>query len=68
MIHDDSDRVFGASKVLAPFLKSVNYCKEFAIIDIVISLGRSKSLRVIGTGVEIPIAILLHQHSSRDNK
>jgi len=36
--------------------------------NIIILFSRSKSLQIIGVEVEIPIAILLHQHSTRGNK
>ena len=70
MIHGDGDgdRVFGASEILAPFLEGTYDCKKFAIIDVVISLSWSESLRIVGAGVEIPIAILLHQHSTRGDQ
>ena len=42
MIHDDGDRVFGASQVLTPFLEGPYDCEQFVIIDIVVSLGWSE--------------------------
>jgi len=68
MICDNGDRVFCASQVLMPLFKCPYDHEKFVIIDVIISLGRSESLQVIGTGVEIPVAILLHQHSTRGNK
>jgi len=68
MICYDGNRVFCASQVLAPFLKCPYDHEKFTIIDIVILLSRSESLRVIGTGVEIPVAILLYQHSIRGHE
>jgi len=65
---DDGDRVFRASEILASLFECPYDCKEFVIIDIVISLGRSEGLRVIGTEMKIPIAVILHQHSTRGNK
>jgi len=38
------------------------------IIDIVISLSWSKSLQVVGAGVEVPVAVLLHQHYTQGHK
>jgi len=60
MICDDGDRVLRASQVLAPLFKCAYDHKQFMIIDIVISLSWSESLQVIGAGVEISIAVLLH--------
>jgi len=60
MIRYDGDRVFCAGQVLVPLFECSYDHEEFVIIDIVVPLSQSKSLRVVGTGVEIPVAILLH--------
>jgi len=44
MICNDGDRIFGTSEILVPFLKNVYDREKFTIIDIIISLSRSKSL------------------------
>jgi len=60
MIGDDGNRVFCTSQVLAPLLECTDDSEQLSVIYIVISLSRSESLQVIGAGVEIPIAVLLH--------
>ena len=49
---------------MAPFFKSLDDSKELPIVDIVISLSWGEGGGVVGTGVEVPIGVLLHEYSS----
>ena len=38
--------------------------EEFSVIDVVVSFGGGEGFREIGTGVEVAVGVLLHEHSS----
>ena len=60
MICDYDHWMFGSHEVMMPFLQGLDDSKEFPIVDIVISFCRGEGGRMIGTGMEISIGILLH--------
>jgi len=68
MISDNADRVSCTSQILAPLFKCPYDSEKLSVIDIVVSLCWSEGLGIIGAGVQIPIAIFLHQHRPRGNK
>ena len=49
---------------MSPFLEHLDDCEKLSVIDVVVSLCWGEGGRVIGTGVEVSIHILLHQYSS----
>ena len=51
MVGDDGNRMCGFLEILIPFLQCQDHCKEFAIIDIVVSLGGGEGVEVVSTGV-----------------
>ena len=51
MVGDNGDGVRGPLEVLAPFFQSQDYCKKFAIIDVVVALGEGKGVREVCAGV-----------------
>ena len=68
MIHDHCYQVFGSSEVMLPFLQSLDDGEELPIIDVIVSLSWREGGRVIGTGMEISVGVLLHKYSSRGGK
>lgn len=68
MICDDDDSVWGALKILIPFIKSKNDSKKFSVIDDIVSFCWSKCLREICAGMEIAINIWLHEYCSCSKK
>lgn len=51
MVSDDSNRVCGPLKILVSFLQCQDYCKEFMVIKVVVSLGEGEGMGVIHTGM-----------------
>ena len=39
MVHEDVDRVWGAQEIVAPGVQGAHDCKQFSIIDIIISFS-----------------------------
>ena len=68
MIRYHGYRVFCASEVMAPFFQGLDDCKEFSIIDIVVSFSRREGGRTISTRVEVSVKVLLHEYSSRGSE
>ena len=64
MISDNSDRMGHALNILTPFSESKDDCKEFPIVDVVVSFSREKSTGEVGARMEIAISICLEQDSS----
>ena len=44
MVSDNGDRMRGSLDILFPFFECEDYSKEFAIIDVIVSLSRNKCL------------------------
>ena len=44
VVSDDRNRVWGALEVLLPFREGKDDCKEFFVVDIVVTLGWEESL------------------------
>ena len=65
MIGDDSNRVRCTLNILPPFGEGKDNCKEFPVVDVVVSFGREESTREVGAGVEISIGIALEQDGAR---
>ena len=64
MVRDNGDRMRSSLDILLPFFQCKDHRKEFAIIDVVVSLGRNERLREIGARVGITIEIILEENSS----
>ena len=64
VIGDDGDRMGCTLNVLTPFSEGKDNCKEFPIVDVIVSFGREKSARKVGARMEIAISIFLEQDSS----
>ena len=47
MVSDDGDGVHSSLEILTPFLQGHNYCKEFAVIDVVVVLSGGKGARKV---------------------
>ena len=39
-------------------------CKEFSVIDVVVTFGGGKGFRKVGTGMKVPIGVLLHEYAT----
>ena len=61
VVSDDGDRMRCTLNVLTPFSESKDDCKEFAVINIVVSFGWEESTREVGTRMEITVGIRLEQ-------
>ena len=59
VIGDDSDRMGRALNVLSPFSEGKDDCKEFSIVDVVVSFGGEESAREVGTGVKVSVCVAL---------
>ena len=57
-------QVLGSSKVMLPFLEHLDDCKEFPIIDVIVSLCGGEGGGMVGAGMEVPVGVLLHQYPS----
>ena len=68
MVGNDSNRVGRTLNILPPFGEGKDYCKEFPVVDVVISFGREESTREVGAGVEISIGIALEQDGARSKQ
>ena len=64
MVSEEGDWVMSALEVVVPVVQSMNYCKKFLVIDIIISLSGGKHCGDVSTGVEISIPIMLHKDST----
>ena len=60
--------MFSSSKKVAPLLQGLDDHKEFSVIDVVVSFCWGESGRLISTGMEIPVGILLHEYSSHSSE
>ena len=61
VIGDDGNRMRCTLNVLTPFSESKNDCKEFAVIDVVVSFSWEESTREVGARVKITSDISLEQ-------
>ena len=68
MIRDYDHWVFCSHEVVTLFLQGLDDNKELPVIDVIISFSRGEGGRMIGTGMEIPIGVLLHEYSPRSSK
>ena len=64
MIRDDCYWVFGSGEVVSPFFQSLDDCEELPVIDVIVSLRRREGSGVIGTGMEVPVGVLLYEYPS----
>lgn len=55
----------GALEVMAPCVETVDDCKEFLVIDVIISFSRGEQLGEIGARVPVPIGVGLQEDPSR---
>ena len=59
MVGDDGNRVGRSLYVLAPLGEGKNDCKEFSVVDVIVSFGGEEGAGEIGTRMEITIGIAL---------
>ena len=59
MVSVDSDDMGGGQKDMSPGVKSVNNCKEFSVMDIVISFCLVEGMGYTSNGLELPPVIFL---------
>ena len=64
VVCEDLDCGGGPQEVMAPGVQSLHDGKQFMIIDIVIVFSWPKCLGKVGTGMPIPVDVLLQQHSA----
>ena len=48
---------------MLPLFVGEDDCQKLSVINIIMSLCRGEGGRMIGTGMEIPIGVLLHEYS-----
>ena len=65
MVSENLDWERGALEVVAPGLETSNDCKEFVIVDIVVSFSGGEQLGEVGVGVLVPIGIGLQEDTSK---
>ena len=63
MISDCGYWVFSSSEVVSPFLQNLDDSKELPVIGVIVSLCRREGGRVISTGVEVSVGVLLYEYS-----
>ena len=59
VVSDDRHQVFYSSEVMSSLFECLDDCQEFSVIDVIIPLSWGEGGRMVGTGVEISIGILL---------
>ena len=64
MVGDDGDRVGCPLNILTPFRESKDHCKQFPVIDVIVSFGGKEGAREVGTGVKVTIGIALYEDST----
>ena len=64
MVGDNGNRVGRSLNILAPFGESEDDCKQFVVIDVIVSFGREEGSREISAGVEVTVGISLEQYGS----
>ena len=64
MIGDYCYRVFSSGEVVSPLLQGLDDSEEFPIINVIVLLSGREGGRVISTGMEISIGVLLHEYPS----
>ena len=65
MVSENLDWERGALEVVAPGSETSNDCKEFVIVDIVLSFSGGEQPGEVGVGVSVPISIGLQEDTSR---
>ena len=60
MIRYYSYWVFSTGEVMAPLFQSLDDSKEFSVIYVVVSFGRSEGGGVVSAGVQVSVGVLLH--------
>ena len=61
MVSVDSDDVGGGQKDMSPGAKSVNNCKEFSVMDVVIPFRLIERVEYTSNGSESPLVVLLRK-------
>ena len=64
VVGEDLHRERGTVKIVAPGLQGTKYCKEFAVVDVVVALGGGEGLREVGTRVPVSIRISLEKNGA----
>ena len=65
MISENLDGKRGTMKVMSPGFEGMDYCQEFAVIDIVVAFRQREGLRKVGTGVPFTIRVSLEEDSTQ---
>ena len=65
MVGEDLHRKGRAMEVVAPRFQCANDSEEFAVVDVVIALGRGEGLREIGARVPVSVGVGLEEDSTR---
>ena len=64
VIHDYDHWMCHSGEIMMPFFQGLDDGEEFPVVNVVVLFCRGEDGRMLGTGVEIPIGILLHEHPS----
>jgi len=64
VVSKDLNRKWGAVEVVSPGSKGADDCKEFSIIDVVISFRLGERLREVGAGMPVSVGVSLEEDSS----
>ena len=65
VICKDLDGEREAMEIMSSGLQGTDNCKEFSVVDIVVSFCRNEQLREVGAGVPIPIGVGLEEDGTR---
>ena len=64
MISDDGDSKRSSLEVVFPLSESKDDCKQFSVVNIVVSFSEGECFGEVGTGIKVAVDILLHKNSS----
>ena len=64
VISDDGDSKRSSLEVVFPLGESKNDCKQFSVINIIVSFDEGEHFGEVGTGIKVTIDILLHKNGS----
>ena len=55
----------GSEEIMSPGIKGSHDCKEFVVIDVVVSLSWAERLGEVGTGVPVTVDVSLEEYTAR---
>ena len=64
VVGDDGDGKRSSLEVVFLLGESKDDCKQFLVINIVVSFGKGEHFGEVGTGMKVAIDILLHKNGS----